>query len=117
MTAKHAPIAGFRMTRATSKRGRPMSKHRPVRLSEARQLLDAFVARELHHCLARVMRRSALEHDAQAAAALAIRPRRAVFKVERIDPSKCQLPNISSAEAEAMARRETLMHFGLDPDS
>lgn len=117
MTAKHAPIAGFRMTRATSKRGRPISKHRPVRLAEARQLLDAFVTRELHHSLARAMRRSALEHDARAAATRAFPPRRAVFNVGRIDPSKSQLPIFTDAEAEAMARRETLMHFGLDPDS
>ncbi|WP_321859833.1 hypothetical protein [Burkholderia cenocepacia] len=117
MTLKHIAIAGFRMTRSTSKRGRRMSKHRPVRLSEARQLLDAFITRELHHCLARAMRRTALEHDAQAAATRVSPPRRATFNVGRIDPSKCRLPIISSAEAEAMARRDTLMHFGLDPES
>ncbi|KAG8150005.1 hypothetical protein [Burkholderia catarinensis] len=117
MNAKHTPIAGFRIARPTARRGRPMSKHRPVRLSEARQLLDAFVTRELHHSLARVMRKSALEHDAWAAAVRTSPPRRAVFNVGRIDLSKCQLPIITDAEAEAMARRETLTHFGLDPDS
>ncbi|EEE02102.1 hypothetical protein BURMUCGD1_5422 [Burkholderia multivorans CGD1] len=34
----------------------------------------------------------------------------------RIDLSKCQSPIFSDAEAEAMARRQTLAHFGLDPD-
>ncbi|MDR0241474.1 MAG: hypothetical protein LBJ65_07720 [Burkholderia sp.] len=117
MTSKHIAIAGFRMTRSTSKRGRPISKHRPVRLSEARQLLDAFVTRELHHCMARAMRRSALEHDAQAAATRISPRRRAIFNVGRIDPSKSQLPILSDAEAESLARRETLLHFGLDPES
>jgi hypothetical protein len=113
MNAKHTPIAGFRITR----RGRPTSEHRPVRLSEARRLLDAVVMRELNHSLARVMRKSAIEYDARAASASASPQKRAVFNVGRIDPAKCQLPFISDAEAEAMARRETLMHFGLDPDS
>ncbi|WP_423382233.1 MULTISPECIES: hypothetical protein [unclassified Burkholderia] len=120
MTAKHTPITGFRITRPAATRGRPMSEHRPVRLSEARRLLDTFVTRELHHSLARVMRKSAVEHDARAAAAAAAAaspPQRAVFNVGRIDPLKCQLPIFTDAEAEAMARRETLMHFGLDPDS
>ncbi|HIH2752574.1 hypothetical protein L3V59_30985 [Burkholderia aenigmatica] len=112
MNAKHTPIAGFRITR----RGRLTSEHRPVRLSEARRLLDAVVTRELHHSLARVMRKSAIEHDARAAVTSASPPKRAVFNVGRIDPSKCQLPIISDAEAEAMARRETLMHFGHAPD-
>ncbi len=63
------------------------------------------------------MRKSAIEHDARATVTSTSPPKRAVFNVGRIDPSKCQLPSISDAEAEAMARRETLMHFGLDPDS
>ncbi len=57
MNAKHTPIAGFRIMR----RSRPASEHRPVRLSEARRLLDAVVTRELNHSLARVMRKSAVE--------------------------------------------------------
>ncbi|WP_105133413.1 hypothetical protein [Burkholderia sp. BE12] len=116
MSTKHAPIAGFRITRRAAKRGHSTSEHRRVRLSEARQLIDAFVARELHRSVARVMRKSAVELGAWAATAAASPPQRAVFNVGRIDLSKCQLPIISSAEAEAMARRETLMHFGLDPD-
>ncbi|AXK61464.1 MULTISPECIES: hypothetical protein [Burkholderia] len=115
MNAKHTPIAGFRIMRPMSKRRRPMNGHRPVRLSENLRCLDAIITRELHHSLARIMRKSALEHDARAAAIP--RPLRAPFNVGRIDLSKCQLPIITDAEAEAMARRETLMHFGQDPDS
>ncbi|MCA8223430.1 MULTISPECIES: hypothetical protein [Burkholderia] len=115
MTERHMPITRFRIARP-AKRGRPMNQHRPVRLSEARRLLDALVTRELHHSLARVMRNSAIEHNVRAATAPAVPQRRAVFNVGRIDLSKCQLPIFSDAEAEAMARRQTLAHFGLDPD-
>ena len=116
MNAKHTRIAGFRITRPPAKRRHPMAEHRPLRLSEARRLLDAFITRELHHSLARVMRQSAIAHHARAATVSAPRPKPVVFNVGRIDLSKCQLPIISDAEAEAMARRETLMHFGQDPD-
>ncbi|KWE99334.1 hypothetical protein NUV25_32695 [Burkholderia pseudomultivorans] len=116
MTEKHTPITGFRITRPVTKRGRPTNENRPIRLSEVRRLLDALVTRELHHSLARLMHSSAIGHDARAATASAVPRRRAVFNVGRIDLSKCQLPIFSDAEAEAMARRETLAHFGLDPD-
>ncbi|KUZ16623.1 hypothetical protein [Burkholderia diffusa] len=117
MNVKHTSIAGFRITQHPVKRRRPMAEHRPVRLSEARLLLDAIVTRKLHHSLVRIMRTSAIEHREQAAAASASRPKPVVFNVGRIDLAKCQLPLISDAEAEAMARRETLVHFGQDPDS
>ncbi|KVQ61898.1 hypothetical protein WT83_18465 [Burkholderia territorii] len=94
-----------------------MAEHRPVRLSEARRLLDAIVSRELRHRVVRIMRTSAIEQGEQVVAASASRPKPVVFNVGRIDLAKCRLPLISDAEAEAMARRETLSHFGQDPDS
>ncbi|MDN7491481.1 hypothetical protein CFB40_18925 [Burkholderia sp. AU31652] len=116
MNAKHTPIAGFRITRPTAKRGRPSSR-RPLALSaEARRLLDALVTTELHHSLARVMRKSAVGHDTRTANMPVSPPRRAVFNVGRIDLSKCQLPVESIADIEFWGRRETLMHFGHDPD-
>ncbi|MCA7995103.1 hypothetical protein LGM63_31085 [Burkholderia cepacia] len=117
MNAKHTPIAGFRIARATAKRGRPANRHRVALVSEARQLLDTLVANELHRSLARVMRQSAIGHDTRPADMPAPPPRRAVFNVGRIDLSKCQLPVESIAEIEASGRRETLMHFGHDPDA
>lgn len=62
------------------------------------------------------MRNSAIEYNVRAATAPAVPQRRAVFNVGRIDLSKCQLPIFSDAEAEAMAHRQTPVHFGLDPD-
>ncbi|WP_321802861.1 hypothetical protein [Burkholderia sp. BCC1993] len=117
MNAKHTPIAGFRIARNTVKRGRPANRHRLALVSEARQLLDALVANELHQSLARVMRKSAVGHDARPAHMPTSPPRRTVFNVGRIDLSKCQLPVVSIAEIEASGRRETLMHFGHDPDA
>ncbi|MBN3786722.1 hypothetical protein [Burkholderia sp. Ac-20353] len=116
MSAKHTPITGFRIAHPTARRGRSTSEHRPVRLSEARQLIDAFVTDALHRSLTRVMRKSGVEHGARPSGEPVPPPRKAVFNVGRIDLSKCKLPIISEAEAEAMARRETLMHFGQDPD-
>ncbi|KAB0660493.1 hypothetical protein [Burkholderia territorii] len=117
MNAKRSSIAGFRVTRHPGKHRRPMAEHRPVRLSEARRLLDAIVSRELRHRVVRIMRTSAIEQGEQVVAASASRPKPVVFNVGRIDLAKCRLPLISDAEAEAMARRETLSHFGQDPDS
>ncbi|VWC38776.1 hypothetical protein BLA9940_00525 [Burkholderia aenigmatica] len=77
MNAKHTPIAGFRITRPTAKRGRPVTRHRLALSSEARQLLDALVATELHHSLARVMRKSAVRHDTRTANMPVSPPRRA----------------------------------------
>lgn len=71
MTERHMPITRFRIARP-AKRGRPMNQHRPVRLSEARRLLDALVTRELHHSLARIMRNSTIEHNVRAATASAV---------------------------------------------
>ncbi|RQS71556.1 hypothetical protein DID96_12545 [Burkholderia sp. Bp8963] len=116
MSTKHTPITGFRIARPTARRGRSTSEYRLIRLSEARQHIDAFVTNALHRSLTRVMRESAVEHDARPSGKPAPPPQKAVFNVGRIDLSKCQLPIISAAEAEAMARRETLMHFGQDPD-
>ncbi|KUZ75403.1 hypothetical protein WI36_11765 [Burkholderia ubonensis] len=116
MSERHSPITGFRIAQPAAKRGRTTSGHRPIRLSEARQLIEAFVTNELHHSLARVMRKSVDEHNAQPAAKPTPLPQRKVFNVARIDHSKSQLPIISDADAEAIGRRETLMHFGLDPD-
>ncbi|WP_321820969.1 MULTISPECIES: hypothetical protein [unclassified Burkholderia] len=117
MNAKHTPIAGFRVARAMAKRGRPANRHRLALVSEARQFLDTLVANELHRSLARVMRKSAVGHDTWSADMQASPPRRVVFNVGRIDLSKCQLPVESIAEIEASGRRETLMHFGHDPDA
>ncbi|VWD21929.1 hypothetical protein BLA18112_05421 [Burkholderia lata] len=116
MNAKHTPIAGFRITRPKAKRCRPSSRHRLALNSEARHLLDALVANELHHSLARVMRKSVVGHDTRPVDMPASPPRRAVFNVGRIDLSKCQLPVESIADIEFWGRRETLMHFGHDPD-
>ncbi|MBN3775963.1 hypothetical protein G3O06_00090 [Burkholderia sp. Ac-20345] len=116
MNAKHTPIAGFRVTRPTAKRGRPASRHRLALSSEARQLLDALVANELHHSLARVMCKSAVGHDTRPDDMPVSPPRRAVFNVGRIDLSKCQMPVETIADIEFWGRRETLMHFGHDPD-
>ncbi|MCA8298654.1 hypothetical protein LGN19_33200 [Burkholderia sp. AU30198] len=116
MNAKHTPIAGFRITRPAAKRDRPVTRHRLALSSEARQLLDALVATELHHSLARVMRKSAVGHDTRTANMPVSPPRRAVFNVGRIDLSKCQMPVETIADIEFWGRRETLMHFGHDPD-
>ncbi|MFA8327381.1 hypothetical protein ACEPT7_13275 [Burkholderia ubonensis] len=43
-------------------------------------------------------------------------PQRKVFDEGRIDRSKSKLRVISMADGEARCRRQTLMHFGLDPD-
>jgi len=116
MNAKHTPIAGFRITRPAAKRGRPSNRQRLALSSEARQLLDALVATELHHSLARVMRKAAVGHDTRTANMPASPPRRTVFNVGRIDLSKCQMPVETIADIEFWGRRETLMHFGHDPD-
>ncbi|MGU7771963.1 hypothetical protein ACV229_17560 [Burkholderia sp. MR1-5-21] len=116
MTEKHSPIAGFRIARPAARRGRTMSEHRPVLRSEVRQLIEELVANELRQSLASVMRTSAVEPVARPASEPAPQPPRKVFNVGRIDPAKCKLPIFSDAEAEAMARRETLMHFGQNPD-
>ncbi|MGU7785188.1 hypothetical protein [Burkholderia sp. PU8-34] len=116
MTEKHSPIAGFRIARPAARRVRTMSEHRPVLRSEVRQLIEELIVNELRQSLASVMRTSAVGPVERPAGEPASQPQRKVFNVGRIDLSKCKLPIISDADAEAMCRRETLMHFGQDPD-
>ncbi|KVA22739.1 hypothetical protein WI42_06075 [Burkholderia ubonensis] len=98
-------LGGIRRRR----RGRAASETRPIRLSEIKQLIGELITSERHH-------------HGQAHAMLAPAgkpaspPQRKVFDVGRIDRSKSQLRVISMADAEARCRRETLLHFGLDPD-
>ncbi|KVL40291.1 hypothetical protein [Burkholderia sp. MSMB1835] len=116
MTVKHGSIIGFRMTRAAVKRGRSTSEHRAIRRAEARQFIDTSVANALQHGLARIMRDFAAGYGARPANGPASRSQRKVFDVGRMDHAKSQLPIISEEEARAVGRRETLLHFGLDPD-
>ncbi|KVP85282.1 hypothetical protein WJ96_23955 [Burkholderia ubonensis] len=109
MTKKHRPISGFRIAQPAARRGCAASENRPIRLSEIKQLIGELITSERHH-------------HGQAHAMLAPAgkpaspPQRKVFDVGRIDRSRSQLRVISMADAEARCRRETLMHFGLDPD-
>ncbi|WP_174904462.1 hypothetical protein [Burkholderia pseudomultivorans] len=89
-----------------------MNENRPIRLSEIRQLIGELVAngrRDDGGMPAALM--PAAGPDTQP-----VLPQRKVFDVARIDRSKSTLRVITLAEAEARGRRETLAHFGLDPD-
>ncbi|KWE99335.1 hypothetical protein [Burkholderia pseudomultivorans] len=112
MTKKHCPIVGFRIAKPVARRNRAMNENRPIRLSEIRQLIGELVG-------------SGRRDDGGMPAALTpaagpdtqpVLPQRKVFDVARIDRSKSTLRVITLAEAEARGRRETLAHFGLDPD-
>ncbi|NHV26627.1 hypothetical protein [Burkholderia sp. D-99] len=116
MTEKHSPIAGFRIARPETRRGRPMLERRPVRRSEVRQLIEELIVNELRRGFTHVAQTSATEPVAWPTARPVSRLPRKFFSEGRIDPSKCQLPIISEAEARAIGGRETFMHFGLDPD-
>ncbi|WP_155257302.1 MULTISPECIES: hypothetical protein [Burkholderia] len=116
MTIRHGSISGFRMARTAVKRDRSTNEHRAIRLAEARKLIDTFVANALHRGLARIMRDSATEYGVRPSTEPTSRPQRKVFNVGRIDHAKSQLPIISKEEARAIGRRETLLHFGQDPD-
>ncbi len=88
----------------------------PIRFSQFRQLIDELIARERHHGQAHAVNTAVIAHDTQPVGKPAVPPQRKVFDVGPIDRSKSTLRVISIAEAEARCRRETLLHFGLDPD-
>ncbi|PFH19548.1 hypothetical protein [Burkholderia sp. JKS000303] len=112
MTVKRCRITGFRIARTAAKRDRSTIGHRV----ETMQVIGTFIANALHDSLARVMRGFAAEHGLRPASQPVSRPPRKVFDTGRIDHSKSQLPIISEAEARAVGRRKTLLHFGQDPD-
>ncbi|KVC23529.1 hypothetical protein WL93_29100 [Burkholderia diffusa] len=116
MTEKHRAITGFRIAKPVARRSRTLNGNLPVRLWQLRQLIDKLAAREHHHGQAHVASTSAVEHDARAVGTQVVPPQRKVFDVGPIDRSKSTLRVISMADAQARCRRETLLHFGLDPD-
>ena len=109
MTLKHHPITGFRSAKQIARRSRTTNENRPIRLSEIRLLIGELVANARHQG-------QAAEYPAQPAGKPVSPPQRKVFDVGPIDHSKSTLQIISMADAEARCRRETLMHFGQDPD-
>ncbi|WP_176048560.1 hypothetical protein [Burkholderia sp. BCC1644] len=116
MTQKHHPITGFRFAKQIARRSRMTNENRPIRLSEIRQLIGELVASTRHHDQAQAALTSAVEYHVQPAGKPASPPQRKVFDVGPIDHSKSTLQIISMADAEARCRRETLLHFGQDPD-
>ncbi|EEE02103.1 MULTISPECIES: hypothetical protein [Burkholderia] len=117
MTKKHCPIAGFRIAKPVARRNRAMNENRPIRLSEIRQLIGELVAsgrRDDGGMPAALM--PAAGHGVSRPDTPPVLPQRKVFDVARIDRSKSTLRVITLAEAKARGRRETLAHFGLDPD-
>ena len=116
MTQKHRAISGFRIAKPADRRPRTMNGRPPIRFSQFRQLIDELIARERNHDHSHAVLTSAVEHDTQPAGTQAVPSQVKVFDVGRIDRSKSTLRVISMADAEARCRRETLLHFGLDPD-
>ncbi|WP_322087797.1 hypothetical protein [Burkholderia sp. BCC1999] len=116
MTQKHRPITGFRFAKQIARRSRMTNENRPIRLSEIRLLIGELVASARHHDQAQAALTSAVEYHAQPAGKPTSPPQRKVFDVGPIDHSKSTLQIISMADAEARCRRETLLHFGQDPD-
>ncbi|CAB3973140.1 hypothetical protein BCO9919_05619 [Burkholderia cenocepacia] len=116
MTLKHHPITGFRSAKQIARRSRTTNENRPIRLSEIRLLIGELVASARHQGQAPAALTSAAEYPAQPAGKPVSPPQRKVFDVGPIDHSKSTLQIISMADAEARCRRETLMHFGQDPD-
>ncbi|KVG53654.1 hypothetical protein [Burkholderia territorii] len=116
MTEKHRAITGFRIAKPVARRNRTLNDNTPIRVWQLRQLIDTLTARERHHSRARAQSTLAVAHGARAVGAQAAPPQRKVFDVGPIDRSKSTLRVISMADAQARCRRETLLHFGLDPD-
>ncbi len=87
-----------------------------MRRSEVTQLLEECVAHALRRGLERIAHRFVVAPAQTPVGKPAPVPPRKVFNVGRIDPSKSTLPIISEEEAKAIGGRETLIHFGLDPD-
>lgn len=116
MTQQHRPIAGFRVAKPVTRRSRVMNENRSIRVSEIRQLIRELIAHEHHPDQAQVPRTPAVEHGAQSAGEPALPPQRKVFDIGHVDWSKSTLRTISMADADARCRRETLLHFGMDPD-
>ncbi|VWC65879.1 hypothetical protein [Burkholderia lata] len=116
MTQKHHPITGFRFAKQIVRHNRTTNENRPIRLSEMRRLIGELVASARHHGQAQAALRSAVGYNARPAGKPVSPPQRKVFDVGPIDHSKSTLQIISIADAEARCRRETLIHFGQDPD-
>ncbi|VWB06930.1 hypothetical protein [Burkholderia lata] len=116
MTLKHHPITGFRFAKQIARRSRTTNENRPIRLAEIRLLIGELVASARHHGQAQAALASIVEYNAQPAGKPVIPPQRKVFDLGPIDHSKSTLQIISMVDAEARCRRETLMHFGQDPN-
>jgi len=116
MTQKHHPITGFRFAKQIARRSRITNENRPIRLAEIRLLIGELVASVRPHGQTHAPLTSTVEYHAQPAGKPVSPPQRKVFDVGPIDHSKSTLQIISMADAEARCRRETLMHFGQDPD-
>ncbi|WP_175874403.1 hypothetical protein [Burkholderia sp. BCC0397] len=116
MTQKHRPIAGFRITRPTAGRGRAPNANLPIRFSQFKRLIDALITHERRDGHTRASNTATVAPDTLPVLRSPAPSQRKVFDVGPIDRSKSTLSVISIADAEARCRRETLLHFGLDPD-
>ncbi|MCA8037595.1 hypothetical protein LGM46_32010 [Burkholderia arboris] len=116
MTRKHRPIAGFRIVKPTAGRGRAPNTHLPIRFPQFKQFIDALITHERHDGHSQASNTATVAPDTRPALHSPAPPQRKVFDVGPIDRSKSTLSVISIADAEARCRRETLLHFGLDPD-
>ncbi|MBR8092496.1 hypothetical protein LGN09_06265 [Burkholderia cenocepacia] len=116
MTQKHRPIAGFRIKKPSAGRGRAPNANRPIRFSQFKQLIDELITQERRDAHTPASNTATVAPDTRLLRHSAAPPQRKVFDVAPIDRSKSTLSVISIADAEARCRRETLLHFGLDPD-
>ncbi|WP_164728206.1 hypothetical protein [Burkholderia cenocepacia] len=116
MTQKHRPIAGFRIKKPSAGRGRAPNANRPIRFSQFKQLIDELITQERRDAHTPASNTATVAPDTRLPRHSAAPPQRKVFDVAPIDRSKSTLSVISIADAEARCRRETLLHFGLDPD-
>ena len=116
MTQKHRSIAGFRITKPTARRRRAPNANRPIRFSQFKPLIAGLVTHERRDGHTHASNTATVARDTLPVLHSPAPPQRKVFDVGSIDRSKSTLSVISVADAETRCRRETLLHFGLEPD-